>query len=92
MIRIANGQGHINYLTLDYLAEITMSIVQRQKQADPARSHVRDFPLRVGSAANEQGPLDCLGEITMSIVQNQKQADARDFPSLIASRQSEVLI
>jgi len=50
MIRIANGQGFwgdwleapvrlveqgpIDYLALDYLAEITMSILQKQKQAD----------------------------------------------------------
>ncbi len=51
MIRIANGQGFwgdwleapvrlveqgpIDYLALDYLAEITMSILQKQKEADP---------------------------------------------------------
>ena len=52
MIRIANGQGFwgdwleapvrlvedgpIDFLVLDYLAEVTMSILQKQKQADPA--------------------------------------------------------
>ena len=56
MIRIANGQGFwgdwleapvrlveqgpIDYLALDYLAEVTMSILQKQKQADP-ESRVR---------------------------------------------------
>lgn len=60
MIRIANGQGFwgdwleapvrlveqgpIDYLILDYLAEITMSILQKQKQADPALGYARDFP------------------------------------------------
>jgi hypothetical protein len=59
MIRIANGQGFwgdsleapvdlvrrgpINYLTLDYLAEITMSILQKQKARDPRAGYARDF-------------------------------------------------
>ncbi|HWB97319.1 MAG TPA: acyclic terpene utilization AtuA family protein [Bryobacteraceae bacterium] len=60
MIRIANGQGFwgdwleapvrlidqgpIDYLTLDYLAEVTMSILQKQKQVDPHLGYARDFP------------------------------------------------
>ena len=60
MIRIANGQGFwgdwleapvrlveqgpIDYLMLDYLAEVTMSILQKQKAADPALGYARDFP------------------------------------------------
>src|SRR5579863_4779084 len=59
MIRIANGQGFwgdsleapveqvrrgpIDYLTLDYLAEITMSILQKQKSRDPKTGYARDF-------------------------------------------------
>jgi Acyclic terpene utilisation family protein AtuA len=58
-IRIANGQGFwgdwleapvqlvergpIDYLTLDYLAEITMSIMQKQKSRDPNAGYARDF-------------------------------------------------
>jgi len=58
-IRIANGQGFwgdwleapiqlvergpIDYLTLDYLAEITMSIMQKQKSRDPQAGYARDF-------------------------------------------------
>ena len=67
MIRIANGQGFwgdwleapvrlveqgpLDYLTLDYLAEITMSIVQKQKQADPNMGYARDFPPLIGRIA-----------------------------------------
>lgn len=67
MIRIANGQGFwgdwleapvrlveqgpIDYLVLDYLAEVTMSIVQKQKQADPSLGYARDFPPLIGRIA-----------------------------------------
>ncbi len=69
MIRIANGQGFwgdwleapvrlveqgpIDYLILDYLAEVTMSIVQKQKQADPNLGYARDFPPLIGRIASK---------------------------------------
>lgn len=59
MIRIANGQGFwgdsleapleqmrrgpIEYLTLDYLAEVTMSILQKQRARDPRMGFAYDF-------------------------------------------------
>jgi len=74
MIRIANGQGFwgdwleapvrlieegpIDYLALDYLAEVTMSILQKQKQADPHLGYARDFPpliARIAKAMRERG-------------------------------------
>jgi hypothetical protein len=67
MIRIANGQGFwgdwleapvrlveqgpIDYLILDYLAEITMSILQKQKQENPDLGYARDFPPLIGRIA-----------------------------------------
>ncbi|HTS25538.1 MAG TPA: acyclic terpene utilization AtuA family protein [Bryobacteraceae bacterium] len=74
MIRIANGQGFwgdwldapvrlveegpIDYLALDYLAEITMSILQKQRQADPNLGYARDFPplvARISRRIRERG-------------------------------------
>jgi hypothetical protein len=59
IVRVASGQGFwgdwqeapklqvrhgpIDYLMLDYLAEITMSILQKQKRKDPAAGYARDF-------------------------------------------------
>ena len=67
MIRIANGQGFwgdwleapvrlieqgpIDYLILDYLAEVTMSILQKQKEGDPKLGYARDFPPLMGRVA-----------------------------------------
>jgi hypothetical protein len=67
MIRIANGQGFwgdwleaparlleqgpIDYLTLDYLAEVTMAILEKQRRRDPALGYARDFPPLVARLA-----------------------------------------
>src|ERR1700759_4348603 len=64
MIRIANGQGFwgdsleapveqvrrgpIDYLTLDYLAEVTMSILQKQRSRDPRLGYARGFVDMIG--------------------------------------------
>jgi hypothetical protein len=59
IVRVASGQGFwgdwleaprrqveggpVDYLMLDYLAEVTMSIVQKQKERDPNMGYARDF-------------------------------------------------
>ncbi len=59
IVRVAAGQGFwgdwleaprrqveggpIDYLMLDYLAEVTMSILQKQKERDPNMGYARDF-------------------------------------------------
>src|SRR5437879_9943451 len=41
-IRLAQ-RGKLDYLTLEYLAELTMSILALQKQRDPQLGYARDF-------------------------------------------------
>jgi len=36
--------GQVDYLMLDYLAEVTMSVLAKQKDANPALGYARDFP------------------------------------------------
>jgi hypothetical protein len=59
LVRVAAGQGFwgdwleaprrqveggdVDYLMLDYLAEVTMSILQKQKERDPNMGYARDF-------------------------------------------------
>jgi hypothetical protein len=88
-VRIASGQGFwgdwleapirqveggpIDYLMMDYLAEVTMSIMQKQRSRDPSLGYARDFvPLmerllpaivergiRIVSNAGGVNPLSC---------------------------------
>jgi hypothetical protein len=79
-ILIANGQGFwgdsleapieqvrrgpIDYLTLDYLAEITMSIMQKQRARDPRSGYARDFVSMI------EGVLPDLVERNIKVVAN----------------------
>ena len=69
IIKIANGQGfwgdsiqapidlinnaNIDYLTLDYLAEVTMSIIQKQKNKIPQMGYANDFVDLISKVGNQ---------------------------------------
>lgn len=48
LVERGTPDSQIDYLTLDYLAEITMSIMQKQKARDPQAGYARDFLYVVG--------------------------------------------
>ncbi len=68
VVRVASGQGFwgdwlaapqrqvdggpVDYLMLDYLAEVTMSILQKQKERDPKMGYARDFVGAIDSVLN----------------------------------------
>lgn len=78
--RIGNGQGfwgdsidapvnliktgNLDYLTLDYLAEVTMSIMQRQKLKNPNAGYARDFVEMVESS------IDLIKQNSVKIISN----------------------
>src|SRR5215212_6895346 len=79
IVRVASGQGFwgdwldaprrqveggpVDYLMLDYLAEVTMSILQKQKERDPAMESVltavTDRGVKVIANAGGVNPVAC---------------------------------
>ena len=80
LVRVAAGQGFwgdwleaprrqveggpIDYLMLDYLAEVTMSILQKQKERDPELGYARDF---IGAI---ESILPAIGERGVRVIAN----------------------
>lgn len=72
--RLIQQQPNLDYLTLDYLAEVSMSIMAIQREKDPSFGYARDFvdvvkslipfwqkksPLKVITNAGGLNPLNC---------------------------------
>lgn len=88
--RLVEG-GPIDYLMLDYLAEVTMSVLQRQKERDPERGYARDVvpaiesvlpALRSGSVkllANAGGvnPQACAAAVKQMLDANRAAGDVK---------------
>ena len=108
LIRIANAGGYwgddlsqfrrqlelgpVDYVTLDFLAEITMSIMQKQRSRDPRAGYARDFVAQVAESlpllvqrgaravtnAGGVNPLACRGALL-------ETAQHRGFPIEVAA-------
>ena len=79
-IRLVN-EGPLDYLTLDYLAEVTMSIMQKLKDRDPNAGYATDFVqmvkrvlpqcrekgIRIIANAGGVNPLACRAALAQSI-------------------------
>lgn len=57
-------QADLDYIAMDYLAEITMAILQRQQASDSSLGYARDFPPLVGDL------LPALAEQDITLVAN----------------------
>ena len=107
IVRVAAGQGFwgdsleaprqqveggpVDYLMLDYLAEVTMSILQKQKERDPSMGYARDFigamesvlpavlerGVRVIANAGGVNPPACAAAVRALVASSNKSADLR---------------
>lgn len=99
-VRVASGQGFwgdlltapvdqvrggpIDYLMLDYLAEVTMSIMQKQRSRDPNAGYARDFV----SLMREILP-DCVGK-NIKVVSNAGGVNVEGCAAAIKQAATEI--
>src|SRR5436190_15250742 len=70
-------QGRLDYLTLEYLAELTMSILAQQKQRDPQAGFAGDFLDALGRLAPTLTEQPALKVVTNAGVMNPASCAAR---------------
>ncbi len=82
--------GHVDVVMLDYLAEVTMSILRRQKEHDPESGYARDFLVAL------EPVVDAIAERDIRIVTNaggmSPAACARAVAELFRRRGHDVTI
>ena len=74
--------GRIDYLVMDFLAEVTMSILQKQKSRDPAKGYATDVLSCSGVDILRCQPIvriDAKKAVTGKVIQNVR----RDFLVLV---------
>jgi hypothetical protein len=88
--RLVVESGGVDYLTLEYLAELTLSILARAREKDPAAGYARDFlpvlaslgsalaaqpGLRVVTNAGGMNPIGC-ARAAAKVIRNAGVSDA----------------
>ena len=57
-LKVMISQDQVDFVSLDYLAELTLSIMQRQKQKNPQAGYARDFLVALEMALPYWNPKD----------------------------------
>src|SRR5262245_11623600 len=83
-LRLAQQQSDLDYLTLDYLAEVSMSIMSIQREKDPKAGYAKDFidvvtslipiwkngsKLKIVTNAGGLAPLEC-AKACLEVIKN----------------------
>ena len=83
-IRLAE-QGRLDYLTLEYLAELTMSILALLRQRDPNAGYATDFLDVLARLAPTLGAQPHLKIITKTFTLTTQTSRSRSLPNCLKS-------